>query len=382
MRRWHTDAMAEPLKDSFGPDVPVRIAGMIADAHPAFPTDRFLRDALAGYEALELTPRARQIARALATHLPAGFDDAARIVVHSLGPPIEGDELIGQGMALFLYLPHVFWVAEAGADHWRTAMDVQHALTQRFSCEYSIRVFLEREPERTLGRLRTWTDDPSPHVRRLVSEGTRPRLPWAPRLRRFIDDPGPVLGLLELLKDDPTTLVRRSVANNLNDIGKDHPDVLVAVCRRWKEGASPERMQLIAHALRSAIKRGDPGALKVLGFGATGTASVSDVRITPKRPVIGQKVTIELMLMNEGRSKAAFNVDLRVHFVKASGTTSPKVFKMKAVELAAGRSATLTRSVSLAQHTTRTHHPGTHAVDVVVNGAVEATGSFTLRRQD
>ena len=372
--------MAERLKDLYGPEVPVRIAGMIADVHPSFPTDAFLRDALDGFEDLELTPRARHIADALADALPSDFDDAADVVQRSLGPPIASDELLGVGMDAFVYLPYVFWVADHGVGHWSRSMRLQHALTQRMSCEYSIRVFIDAEPDRTLAQLEGWTHDPSPHVRRLVSEGTRPRLPWAPRLRRFVEDPAPVLELLELLKDDPTTLVRRSVANNLNDIGKDHPDLLVAVCRRWKKGATPERQQLLRHALRSAVKRGDPRALAILGFGAAATAAIGEVVIAPKRPRIGGNVRIELTVTNTGTRRAAFNVDLRVHFVKANGSTSPQVFKMGTPTLAGGSSTRLTKSISLAQHTTRTHHPGRHEVDVVINGTAEPIGAFSLLR--
>jgi 3-methyladenine DNA glycosylase AlkC len=370
--------MAEALKDSFGPDVAVRIAAMIEAVHPAFPSSAFVADALMGYDQLELTPRAQQIARALGAYLPADFEKATRILLASLGPPIAGDELTGQGMALFLYLPHVFYVAEHGLGHWETAMYVQHELTQRFSCEYSIRAFLEREPARTLARLREWTTDPNPHVRRLVSEGTRPRLPWAPRLRSFQDDPGPVIELLELLKDDPTTLVRRSVANNLNDIGKDHPTVLVDVCRRWLVGASPERLSLISHALRSAIKRGDRAALDLLGFGSDQGATIDAVTIEPAVVAIGQRVRIGLSITNTGAATSLFNVDLKVHFIKANGGRSPKVFKVRAVELAAMESTKLAKSISLAQHTTRTHYPGEHAVEVFVNGVARPVGSFTI----
>jgi 3-methyladenine DNA glycosylase AlkC len=370
--------MAEPLKNHFGPDVAVWVADSLAEVHPSFPVDDFLTYALDGYEDLELTHRARRIGEALAKHLPDDFDKSARVVTAALGPPIEEDELTGLGMEPFRYLPYVFWVADRGVGHWQTSMDLQHALTQRFSCEYSIRAFIEAEPERTLSQLGRWTADPSPHVRRLVSEGTRPRLPWAPRLQRFIDDPSPVVELLELLKDDPTTLVRRSVANNLNDIGKDHPDLLVEVCRRWSKDAGVERKQLIAHALRSAVKRGDPGALRILGFGSAATARIEKVEISPKRPAIGQSVTIALTLANSGSRKGRFNVDLRIHFVKANGSTSSKVFKMKALDLAAGSSTRLTKSISLAQHTTRTHHPGKHAVEAMVNGIAQPMGSFTV----
>jgi 3-methyladenine DNA glycosylase AlkC len=220
--------MGEPLKNFYGPDVPARIAAMIAQVDPAFPAEAFLADALDGYEALELTPRARQIARALGRHLPQDYERAIEILVASLAPKLEAAELTG--MEVFVYMPHVFFVADRGGDRFEASMRAQYELTQRFTAEYSIRVFLERYPEATLARLREWARDPSVHVRRLVSEGTRPRLPWAPRLRSFQDDPRPVLELLELLRDDPELYVRRSVANNLNDIGKDNPAALIETC--------------------------------------------------------------------------------------------------------------------------------------------------------
>jgi len=368
--------MATPLKDSFGPDVPERIAAAIEAVHLGFPTDAFLADALDGYDNLELTPRIRQIARALHEHLPADYDDAIGILLASLGPPSAREALTG--MAAFFHAPHVFFVAEYGLDHWETSMRAQYELTQLFTAEFSLRGFLDREPERTLARLREWTADPSADVRRLVSEGTRPRLPWAPRLRRFQLDPSPVLELLELLRDDPSLYVRRSVANNLNDIGKDHPDVLVATCRRWLEGASQERRWLVRHGLRSAVKRGEPAALEVLGFHSANAVRVEPVAIEPARPHIGESIRTTIAVVNDSERSVAVNVDLRVHFVKARGDTSPKVFKVREIELGAGERVTLSKVVSLRQQTTRTHHPGEHRVEVVVNGSAHPVGSFLL----
>src|SRR5687768_157274 len=160
--------MAEPLKHFFGPHVAVRIATMISTAYPRFPTDAFVADASNGLDALELVPRAGHIAKALHRHLPADFQRAAQILNASLGPPLAATE--GDGMAPFLYLPHVIYVAEHGLDHLETALDLQYELTRRFSAEFSIRVYLERYPEPTLARLREWATDPDVHVRRLVSE--------------------------------------------------------------------------------------------------------------------------------------------------------------------------------------------------------------------
>jgi 3-methyladenine DNA glycosylase AlkC len=368
--------MAEPLKNYFGPEVPVRIADMIHNVDGAFPREAFLVDALDGFEALELTPRARHIASALGRHLPQDYEQAVEILVASLGPKLEAVELTG--MEVFLYMPHVFYVAEFGAEHFEASMSAQYELTQRFTAEYGIRVFLERFPERTLARLREWAHDESVHVRRLVSEGTRPRLPWAPRLRAFQADPRPVLELLDLLKDDPELYVRRSVANNLNDIGKDNPAVLIETCRRWAQDATAERRWLIRHALRSAVKRGEPAALEILGFGEATAASVREIRVEPAVVSIGESVTFAVELANEGSSTERLLVDLRVHFVKANGRPSPKVFKLKELELQPQASAHLVKTISLAQHTTRTHYPGRHRVEVLVNGRASATHPFDV----
>ena len=203
-------------------------------------------------------------------------------------------------------------------------------------------------------------------------------MPWAPRLSAFQDDPQPVLELLELLKDDPELYVRRSVANNLNDIGKDNPTALIETCRRWLRGATPERSWLIRHALRSAVKRGEPAALEILGFVPTTGVQVRDIHIAPAVASIGESVTFTVELANEGSTAQQLLVDLRVHFIKSNGRPSAKVFVLKELEIEPGGSARLTKTISLAQHTTRTHYPGQHRVEVVVNGRACGTGVFDV----
>ena len=368
--------MADALKHFFDRPVVARIAAMIAAAEPSFPDEQFVAAASRGLDRLELLPRARHIAESLHQYLPSNFREAARILTSSLGPRLVATE--GNGMASFLYLPHVFYVAEYGVDDLATSLDLQYELTKRFTAEYSIRIFLERYPEATLARLRTWAHDPDVHVRRLVSEGTRPRLPWAPRLRRFQQDPRPVLELLELLKDDPELYVRRSVANNLNDIGKDHPEILFETARRWLVAASPERAWLVKHALRSAVKRGEPGALRVLGYGRAPAVQIERVTFTPKLARIGGAVRIEFDLVSTARRSQSLLIDLRVLFVKADGQPSPKVFKLKQIELGAGASVRLSHLVSLRQMTTRRHYRGQHEVQVMVNGVPIPLGAFRV----
>jgi len=350
---------------------------MIRAVHADFPHDEFLRDALAGFAPLSLTGRGFHIAAALRKHLPAGYPQAVDVLLASASQPHE--HRASGGMAAFLYMPHLFFVAQHGLDHFEDSMRAQHALTQRFTAEYSIRAFLEKHPDATLARLREWTNDASPDVRRLVSEGTRPRLPWAPRLRAFQKDPRPVLELLELLKDDSELYVRRSVANNLNDIGKDHPMLLTAVAKRWLRGAGEERRWIVNHALRSAVKRADAGALGALGYGSKAEVSLRDKRIAPLRPKIGGSVTVSFTLVNKQARPQRVMVDLVVHFVKARGTGA-KTFKMKVLTLAPRARVVVTKKIGLQQLTTRKHYAGIHKVEALLNGRRTALGSFTLLR--
>ena len=350
---------------------------MIRAVHAGFPQDEFLRDALAGFGPLSLTGRGFHIAAALRKHLPADYPQAIDVLLASASQPHE--HRASGGMAAFLYMPHLFFVSQHGLDHFEDSMRAQHALTQRFTAEYSIRAFLERHPDATLARLREWTRDASPHVRRLVSEGTRPRLPWAPRLRAFQKDPRPVLDLLELLKDDSELYVRRSVANNLNDIGKDHPALVVTVAKRWLRGATVERRWIVNHALRSAVKRADLGALGALGYGSKAEVALRDKRVAPQRVKIGGSVTLSFTLVNKQAKPQRVMVDLVVHFVKARGTGA-KTFKMKALNLAPGASVTVTKKIGLRQLTTRKHYPGVHEVEALLNGRRVALGAFTLLR--
>jgi 3-methyladenine DNA glycosylase AlkC len=287
-------------------------------------------------------------------------------------------------MAPFFYLPHVLFVAEHGLHHFDVSMRAQYELTKRFSAESSIRPYIARYPDRTLALLRRWTRDPNAHVRRLVSEGTRLRLPWAVRVPWLDAHPDRVLELLELLKDDPTTLVRRSVANNLNDLGKVHPPLLARTGAAWLQDASAERRALVEHALRSAVKRGDPAALKLLGYGGKGAVTVEDVRFDPRRVPIGGRVQISFVLRSRARRRQELLVDLAVHFVKARDRTGRKVFKIKRLPLDPGARLPLQARISLAVHTTRVPRAGQHAVDVLVNGRAHPAGSFeviaTLRR--
>ena len=241
----------------------------ISLVHPAFDGKAFQRTALNGLKPLSILQRGHHLARALRDQLPECYADAVQILIQSLTPPQTATEDLGLGV--FFYLPHVSFVAtygldpehNGGHDPFEISMVAQYELTRRFSAEFSIRPFLIRWPERTLAQLEQWTDDPDPHVRRLCSEGSRPRLPWAVRIPAFIKNPRPVLPILEALKDDSDLYVRRSVANHIGDIAKDHPRLAFELCERWLEGATTERKWLLRHAVRHPAKKGLKAALRI-----------------------------------------------------------------------------------------------------------------------
>ncbi len=254
-------AKGSTLKDLLDREAVDCLARNLALVHPAFDAPAFCQTAMQGLAPLAILARGQHLAQALREHLPPRFEDAVEILLRSLTAPLAADADLG--LAVFFYLPHASFIAGYGLDEFEVSMRAQYEITRRFTAEYSMRPFLIRWPERTLARLMEWTRDADAHVRRLCSEGTRPRLPWAMRIPAFVKDPSAVLPILEALKDDPERYVQRSVANHLGDIAKDHPALVFEICERWVKDASKARKWLIRHALRHPAKKGVEAALRL-----------------------------------------------------------------------------------------------------------------------
>ena len=266
-------------------------------------------------------------------------------------------------------------------DHFEEAMSAMLELTQRFSSEFAVRPFVERYPDATFARLQALTSHDSPHVRRWCSEGVRPRLPWGRKLRALIKDPNPIWPILEALKDDEVLYVRRSVANVLNDIAKDHPAAVVQRCQTWSEGAPAGRLWLIKHGLRTLVKAGDPGALAVVGFAPPDAISVG-LSTAPRTLPIGGSTTIEITLHNTSERPQTLLVDYAVTFVRKTGPGAPKVFKGRTVTVEPGERATVTKQHAFRPTTVRALYPGLHAIAVQVNGVVTARDEVMLTLAD
>jgi 3-methyladenine DNA glycosylase AlkC len=363
--------MAEALKHLIGPHNAQATADALSRAWPDFPHDAFLADVLPRLEALELMQRGQCIADAMRAHLPADFALAAPILAAALPAP-EKPGLTGWSLLSFNQ-----YVAAHGLDYLETSLDLLKALTPHFTAEFGIRPFIHREQTRALAIIGQWATDPNHHVRRLASEGTRPRLPWAMRLPALVKDPAPILPILTALIDDPEDYVRRSVANSLNDIAKDHADRVADFVGHHHAGASPERLWLLKHASRTLLKNGHATALANFGFARIDGVKVNLRLATQNLPFPGV-LDFSVSLANETGRAQSLMLDYAIHHQKKDGTLSPKVFKGKSMTLAAGQSLTLDRRHTFRPITTRVYHPGEHRLEILVNGTSMATQSFIL----
>ena len=373
--------MAEPFKNLFNEKIIVAMGAHLAKAWPEFDRAAFAEMAIENLDDLELKERSDQITAALTACLPDDFETAAPIMLASLAPEDGGDvasaEVNSRGIEGWAVMPMTHYVGLHGLEHFDLSMTLLKEMTKRSSSEFGIRFFLIAEPERTVSVLKTWLDDPNYHVRRLITEGTRPRLPWAMRLHAFMEDPAPILSLLEALKDDREEYVRRSVANNLNDIAKDHPDIVAQVAGQWLKGADKNRQRLVRHACRTLIKQGHRGTLKALGYGPP-RVELDKLEILTPRVTFGAALEFELRLTSTVNRAQPLIVDYAIHHRKASGGTSPKVFKWKTTTLAPLATLEANRKHAIKKITTRVYYPGAHRVEIFVNGISLGSEEFEL----
>jgi len=377
--------MAEPFKLLINPAAITSIGTHVARAGGRrFDRSGFEQLALAGLDTLALKARVMQVARALVATLPADVDHAAGLLEASLGPAGVGDELSGlrtsdAGLAGWPVWPLTEAIALMAAEHAPArGLQALHAMTQRLTAEFAIRPFLVNHPRLGFETLAGWAHDPSAHVRRLVSEGSRPRLPWGLRLQSLVADPSPTLPLLAQLQDDASAYVRRSVANHLNDIAKDHPSLIAGWLARHLPGATAQRQALLRHASRTLVKQGDNAVLTAWGLGAPfgGRARLT---LAPVQLVLGGSLRLALVLRSTASQPQRLAIDYAVHHVKAAGHSTVKVFKGWVIELAPGETRLLEKKHAIKPITTRRYHAGTHAVDVRINGAVQARAGFELQ---
>lgn len=361
--------MSSLLKDRYSPAYVERLAAAMAEAWPRFDAAGYVRAVLGdGWAGLELKQRMRRLSSMLHRFLPVPY--ARQIaVLEKAAVPFGGFE----GM-LF---PD--FVEQFGLDDFETSTRALEWFTQFSSSEFAVRPFITRYGPRMMTVMRSWASHDNEHVRRLASEGCRPRLPWALALPEFKRDPSPVLPILEALKADPSDYVRRSVANNLNDIAKDHPEVVLAVARRWLGNSKPTDA-LVKHACRTLLKRGDQRALELFGYRRTVGVKVTGLRLSAAKLRIGEDLRFQFNVLHRARRPVALRLEYAVDFVKASGRTTRKVFKISEGIFGPDEPRQFERKHRFRDFTTRKHHPGEHRLSILVNGEVSADRSWMLAR--
>lgn len=353
------------LKDMFNAAFYRKVAKETAAVYPKFDGKRFLTLALAYLDDLNLLQRLRRTTESLHATLPPGYEKSLAILRRL--PDRVSTGFVG------LFLPD--YVGLYGLDHFDVSMDALKFFTPFGSSEFGIRPFLRQDLRRTLKVMEKWARDPDEHVRRLASEGCRPRLPWSFRLDALVADPSPTSKILETLKADPSLYVRKSVANHLNDITKDHPVWVLDRIEGWNlENAYTA--WIAKRALRTLIKAGDRRALAVIGAGHAAEVRVKSFTVSPRKIRLGDTVTLTLDLVSQVRQKLV--IDYTVHYVKKSGAASAKVFKWKELHAGEGETVAISRRQVIKDFSTRKHMAGHHRVDVLINGAVFGEDGFLL----
>ena len=345
-----------------------------------FPQAEFVANAAQKLETLELKERSAQIQKAFTDWAPGTFSERCALIVAALHPEEFANyfapEWSEEGLTSWSLMPLADFLGNEGRDEPKLALASLRELTKRFTAEFAIRPLLAQDAQGVLAELKRWLSDPNHHVRRLISEGTRPRLPWGMQLREFVQSPAPLLPLLTALRDDPSDYVRRSVANNLNDISKDHPELVASVARDWLAGAGRERTRLVRHACRTLLKKGHPPTLAVFGYEPPVLDNV--ILETPREVVIGEEFAFAVAFQSSDSRLQKLMVDYEVSYQKAGGRQSGKVFKGTKVDLTAGEAFRWRKSHSFQPVTVRRLYPGAHAITILVNGLAVATGEFML----
>lgn len=371
--------MAEPLKNSFGAAYVDLVAQVGADAHAGFDPAAFTTAVMADLESLELKDRINLVADQIRAQLPDDWAAAVPAVIQ-IAQTLTGPELLenaawGSGMEAW---PLCSIVERHGVDHPTESLAAMEHLTKTFSCEFAIRPFLTHHLDETLAACRRWTQHEHPAVRRLPSEGTRPYLPWGPKVAALSADPEIGITLITELRHDPDEVVRRSVANHLNDIARDHADRVATIAADWLTDPDTDAA-MVRHALRGLVKKGHPGAMAALGFTTTADAVLIDrFTVEPDAIKLGDSITLTADLRSTSERQQRLVVDFVVHHIGATGKTTPKVFKWTAIDLAPGEATTLTKARLIQTASTRRYHAGTHRVELQIAGQAVAETAFEL----
>jgi 3-methyladenine DNA glycosylase AlkC len=360
------------IKDLLNEETVGTLAQAMHTAHRTFDREVFLtRIFNADWPARALKQRIRHITVTLHDLMREDYRDAL--------DTLQRVRLDVKGIVQWVFTDYV---EVYGLDDWEASIPALEAFTQQFSAEFAIRPFIVRYPERTMGQMLAWSEHESAEVRRLATEGCRPRLPWGIRLQALVADPSPILPILERLKNDESESVRKSVANNLNDISKDNADVVLDMLCEWQAGATEDVRWITRHALRTLLKQGHPRALALLGYPSDAEIAVRNVVVEPQSIQIGDEITLSFDIESLAGDPLNLMIDYVVYHMRANGTLSPKVFKLAKRTILPGAVLHIEKKHSFALVTTRKYYPGEHIIEPKINGQLFGRAGFVLKEAE
>lgn len=362
--------MAEPFKNSYNKELIDRIAKALKIEHKNFDTKLFNETVINNaWESKELKERMRHIAVSLNTVLDLPFLESLNILTKI------ANKFNGWAVITFIDFVEVY-----GLEYYNESVKALGYLAQFSSSEFAVRPFIIKYPDKMMAQMLKWSKDKNHHLRRLSSEGCRPRLPWAMALPDFKKDPSPIIPILENLKDDESEYVRKSVANNLNDISKDNPGLILDIIKDWK-GKSKNTDWILKHGSRTLLKQGNHEALEIFGVPSKINIDVLNLRVHKNKIRIGENNEFSFVIHSKEKNSIKLRLEYFIYYVKSNGSLSKKIFKISETNYAPNERREILRKISFADNSIRKHYPGEHKISVVCNGVEKSSSSFLLLKR-
>ncbi|MGZ9698115.1 DNA alkylation repair protein [Bacillus safensis] len=355
----------EPLKHVYHELFIEELAEKLGQASTGFDAEKFQRLVLQkDWEQLELKGRMRRVTESMHACLPKDYEQAIE-VLRQTAPHFSGLSA--------LVFPD--YVETYGLAHWDISIKALEFFTPFSTSEFAVRPFLIQDQDKMLAQMLVWSQNQNEHIRRLASEGCRPRLPWGLTVPALKKDPSVTLPILENLKSDPARYVQKSVANHLNDISAIQPDLMKKMAKKWY-GTNEHTNWIIKHASRTLLKKGDPDIMALFGYGDDPSVQVTDLKVEQNPIRIGEKMTFQFIL--QAVKPLKLRVEYAIDYVKARGTRNQKVFKITEFETSAALHREFVRSQSFQNMTTRKHYEGVHTLTIIINGIPKASVDFEV----
>ncbi|AXU70650.1 TPA: DNA alkylation repair protein [Clostridioides difficile] len=357
--------MPELLKNMYNRESLYEVAVAIQSVYNSFKVDEFIKSTMdETWNNLELKARCRKISMSLGMYLPEDYKEALSILEKSV-----------TGFYFAFFFPDFVEVYGQDDINWDLSISALERNTEYWSSEFAVRAFIIKDEERMMAQMCKWSKHKSEHVRRLASEGCRPQLPWGQAISKFKKDPTPVLPILEQLKTDTSTYVQKSVANNLNDISKTHPDLVISIAKDWY-GKNKSTNWIVKHGCRTLLKKGNRDVLALFGYDDTTSINIQDFTLETTSISIGEDLTFSFNILAKKATKT--RLEYGIDYIKSNGKRNRKIFKISEVSLKENEKKSYMKKHSFADVSVRKHYPGIHSIAIIINGIEKDKLDFEL----